>query len=161
MLSFEKWLFQICRNANKPIRHLEHLDDNQMNQLLFEWQGEVSDAHQNETITSIFERIVKKHSKKLAVADNGKSITYSELDQRSNVIAKLLRNNIENGSNKVGLHVNRSIDMVIGMLGIIKAGCAYVPLDPMLPAERLEYIINDSKMDICITNQVEVPAIKK
>ena len=63
--------------------------------------------------------------------------------------------------NKVGLHVNRSIDMVIGMLGIIKAGCAYVPLDPMMPAERLEYIINDSKMDICITNQIEAPAIKK
>lgn len=161
MLSFEKWLFQICRNADMPICHLEYLDDSQMNQLLFEWQGEVSDAHQNETITSIFNGIVKKHSNKLAVADNGRAITYSELDQRSNVIAKLVRNHTENGSNKVGLHVNRSIDMVIGMLGIIKAGCAYVPLDPMLPAERLEYIVNDSKMDICITNQVEAPAIKK
>lgn len=161
MMSFEKWLFQICNNTNMPICHLDYLDENQMNKLLFEWQGEVSDVHQNETITSILERIVKKHPNKLAVADNGKTITYSELDQRSNVIAKLLRNYMENGSNKVGLHVSRSIEMVIGMLGIIKAGCAYVPLDPMLPAERLEYIINDSKMDICITNQVVVPAIKK
>ncbi|MFE4428490.1 amino acid adenylation domain-containing protein [Peribacillus butanolivorans] len=161
MKSFEKWLFQICQNTNIPIRHLDYLDDNQMNQLLSEWQGEVSDTYQNETIISIFERIVENHSNKLAVTDNGESITYLELDERSNVIANLVRNHMKNGSNKVGLHVYRSIDMVISMLGIIKAGCAYVPLDPILPTERLEYIINDSKIDICITNQEEEPEIKK
>ncbi|MFP8641746.1 amino acid adenylation domain-containing protein [Priestia aryabhattai] len=153
MKSFKKWLFQICENIEAPLCQLEYLDNDQLNLLLSKWQGEAAEINPKDTIVSIFKKVVKNSPYKIAVVDDKKTITYLDLDKKSDVIANLIKKRVKGEVNKVGLHVNRSIDMIIGMLGIIKAGCAYVPLDPKLPSERLKYIIKNSKLDICITNQ--------
>ncbi|MFC0562218.1 non-ribosomal peptide synthetase [Halalkalibacter alkalisediminis] len=152
MKSFEKWLYQICQHFETPIRQLQYLDDDQLD-LLSSWQGEITNDYANETVISVFKQVVKERATSIAVYDNGEQITFYELDKKSDGIAHLVKKAMGERSKKVGLHVTRSIDMVVSMLGIMKAGCAYVPLDPSLPSERLEYIIHDSALTVCITDQ--------
>jgi amino acid adenylation domain-containing protein/non-ribosomal peptide synthase protein (TIGR01720 family) len=159
MKSFEKWLYQICQYNETPIRQLQYLDDDQLD-LLSSWQGELSNGYANETVISMFKRVVNERASSIAIYDNGEEITYYDLDKKSDSIAHLVKKVVDKRSKKVGLHVTRSIDMVVSMLGIMKAGCAYVPLDPSLPSERLEYIIQDSTLSVCITDQRQQGAIK-
>jgi amino acid adenylation domain-containing protein/non-ribosomal peptide synthase protein (TIGR01720 family) len=102
-------------------------------------------------VHAIFERQVDRTPDAPAVTFEGTSLTYRELDERSNRLAHAL---IERGvgpDTLVGLAVQRSIDMVVGILGILKAGGAYLPLDPEYPKDRLAFMIEDSKIAVLVT----------
>ncbi|WP_218586349.1 non-ribosomal peptide synthetase [Pseudomonas sp. 43A] len=86
-----------------------------------------------------------------AVVFAGDSLTYAELNRRSNQLAHHLIDLGVQPEAKVGIAVERSLDMVIGLLGILKAGGAYVPLDPELPTERLAYMVRDSGIKLLLT----------
>ncbi|MCO5754318.1 AMP-binding protein, partial [Citrobacter freundii] len=74
----------------------------------------------------------------------GQALSYAELDARSNRLARVLRGHGVGPEVRVGLALERSLEMVVGLLAILKAGGAYVPLDPEYPLERLQYMIEDS-----------------
>jgi len=80
----------------------------------------------------------------LAIAANGTSLTYGELDRRANRVAQFLRTLGVGADVPVGICVPRTLDMVVGALGVLKAGGAYVPLDPAYPADRLEFMLDDA-----------------
>ncbi|MCB2354688.1 non-ribosomal peptide synthetase [Clostridium estertheticum] len=82
-----------------------------------------------------------------------KNISYKELDERSNQVARILRKSGINVGSVVGFMIERSLDMVIGILGIVKAGGAYLPLDSEYPSERIKYMLEDSKVDVVLTQQ--------
>ena len=86
-----------------------------------------------------------------AVRFDGRSMNYRELDQRSNQLAHYLRAKGAGRGIKVGLFVERSERMIVAMLGILKSGAAYIPLDPGYPAERIAYIAEDSKVPMIVT----------
>jgi amino acid adenylation domain-containing protein len=86
-----------------------------------------------------------------AVECLGKSLTYAELDARSNQIARLLVRKGAGPDVLVGLCVERSIEMVAALLGILKAGAAYVPLDPSYPSDRIKYVLDDARVKILVT----------
>jgi len=75
----------------------------------------------------------------------GQRLTYGELNRRSNQLAHYLREQGVRPDERVGICVERSIEMVVGLLGILKAGGPYVPLDPSYPSERLQYMLTDSE----------------
>lgn len=103
-------------------------------------------------IQGIIKEIAAKHPLKIAIQHEDESINYAELEERSNKLANYL---IEQGvttGDIVGVYHHRNIDMVIGLLAILKTGAAYVPIDPLSPIERLKYIVKDTGLKVIITD---------
>ena len=82
------------------------------------------------------------------------SLRYAELDARTNQLAHALRAAGVGPESRVGVLMTRSIDMVVALLGVMKAGAAYVPIDPELPAERLSYLFEDSQAALLLTQSI-------
>ncbi len=103
-------------------------------------------------LATAFERSARSRPDATAVVCGGDSLTYRELDARANRIARrLLAKGVEPGA-FVGVFLDRSLDLVAGILGILKAGAAYVPLDPVVPEERLAFMLSDSGTRIVVTS---------
>src|SRR4029077_16174769 len=83
---------------------------------------------------------------KTVIWANGRTLTYRELEERSNQLAHLLREHGIAKGDRIGLYFPKSVESVVAMFGILKAGAAYVPLDPQQPPSRAAYIINNCKM---------------
>ncbi len=111
-------------------------------------EGEHVDAT---LLHQLFEVHARQTPERIAVVFNDTSLTYGELDARSTRLAKYLQQQGAGAETLVGLCMARSLDMLVSVLGILKAGAAYVPLDPSFAAERIDYIIGDSGMAILLT----------
>lgn len=105
------------------------------------------------TLHEWFERQARKTPAALAVAFQGQYLTYGELHSRVNQVAKHLQKLRVGLDEPVGLCVDRSLDMVVALLGILKSGGAYVPLDPFFPQARLDYMVEDSRMRVLVTHR--------
>jgi aspartate racemase len=102
-------------------------------------------------LQDVFNVQVVENPNKIAVIFKDQQLTYRELDQRANQLARHLIFLGVKPDMLVGICVPRSLDMVVGILGIIKAGGAYIPLDPTYPVERLSFILSDAKAQIVVT----------
>lgn len=123
------------------------------NQLLVEWNQTQTEYPQNQCIHQLFEAQVEKTPDAVAVVFVDQSLTYQQLNQRANQLARYLQKLGVGAEVPVCICVNRSIEMVVGLLGILKAGGAYVPLDPTYPLERLEYIQQDVRSPVLLTQK--------
>ena len=103
------------------------------------------------TLHELFEAQVERTPEAIALLCENERLTYRELNERSNQIAHYLRSLNVGSETLVGICIERSIEMIVGMLGILKAGGAFVPLDPSVPQERLEFILADTKVEVMIT----------
>jgi amino acid adenylation domain-containing protein len=101
----------------------------------------------------LFEEQVARAPNAVAVAHEGQSLTYAELNGRANQLARYLRDRGVVPDQLVGICVGRSLEMVIGIIGILKAGGAYVPMDPTNPTERLEHILTDAATKVVLTQE--------
>ncbi|MEU5384083.1 amino acid adenylation domain-containing protein [Kitasatospora cineracea] len=106
------------------------------------------------TLHEEFERVAARFAQRTAVVDEENSLSYAELDRKADRVAYELRSNGVSGG-LVGLSTLRSVDLVVGILAILKAGAAYVPIDPDLPAERRRHIAQDSGMAAVVTDSAE------
>ena len=130
---------------------------------MVDWNDTEAPYPKDKTIYQLFEEQVIKTPNNTAVVFEDSELTYKELNQKSNQLARLIRTKYQRINNKdlkpdslIGLCVERSIDMIVGILGILKAGAAYVPLDPDYPQDRLDYMIKDSHEGLIITQQAVV-----
>ena len=105
----------------------------------------------DKTIAQIFEDQVNLFPDKKAVVFKGNSLTYRQLDERANQLARTLRDLGVKDNVSVGILVEKSLNMIVGILGILKAGGGYVPLDPEYPQQRITFIINDAGCKILLT----------
>jgi amino acid adenylation domain-containing protein len=115
------------------------------------------DLEPSDSIVSRFERTVRNSPKSVAVVCGGEQLTYAELDARASALARAL---VIAGAGRdlpVGLLIDRSADMLVGMIGILKAGSAYLPLDPVLPQSRLKAMIADSSAPIIVSHSRLAP----
>ncbi|MEM6252543.1 MAG: amino acid adenylation domain-containing protein [Cyanobacteria bacterium P01_D01_bin.156] len=141
---------------------LQTAEQQQLNQLA---QGKIADVYPY-GIQHQFERQTSKTPKATAVtftsgSTKSESLSYQQLNERSNQLAHyLIRQDIGQGS-RVGICLHRSLDMVVGLLGILKTGAAYVPLDPDFPSERLSYIVADAQIDLLLTNSDTAADLKQ
>ncbi|MDP3469725.1 MAG: amino acid adenylation domain-containing protein [Daejeonella sp.] len=101
----------------------------------------------------LFNLAVSTNPKQTAVVFENESLTYSELNFRTNQIANFLISNRVKKDDVVGICLDRSIEMISGILGILKAGAAYLPIDPEYPAERINFMLEDSDLKIILTDQ--------
>ena len=105
----------------------------------------------NKTIVDLFEEQVEKTPDNIAVVYKNKKLTYKELNEKSNALARTLRGKGVKAETIVGIMVDRSIEMIIGIMGILKAGGAYLPIDLEYPEDRIKYMLEDSSTKILLT----------
>jgi len=86
----------------------------------------------------------KKYSNKVAIKFHGRNLTYREVYESSNKLAKILIDNGIRSGDIIGLALDRSPEMIISLLAILKSGAAYIPLDPEYPKDRVEFMLDDS-----------------
>lgn len=149
-------LQQALSNPKRPSKELEFLSEQEKNQLLFGFNQTQSDYPREKTITQLFEEQVVKHSDREALVFDGQRMTYEELNVQANQVARSLRDRGVQSDDIVGIMVDRSLEMVVGILGILKAGAAYLPIDPIYPQERINFMLEDSGAKLLLTNVNEL-----
>ena len=108
-------------------------------------------------VHDLFEAQVQRTPSATAVECEGKSLTYHELNERANQLAHVLLKRGVRKEDLIALYMERSLEMVVALLGILKAGCAYVPIDPAYPADRTSYILEDAGVKVLLT---QTPLVK-
>ncbi|MBK8551808.1 MAG: AMP-binding protein [Ignavibacteria bacterium] len=107
----------------------------------------------NKTLTELFEEQVLKTPDNTALVFGDQKLTYKELNERSNQLANFLKAKGVQTETLVPICIDRSLEMLIGIIGILKAGAAYVPVDPEYPEERIRYMLEDTAAAVVITNK--------
>jgi surfactin family lipopeptide synthetase A len=110
-------------------------------------------------LPQLFEERVRRNPEAMALRCGDQALSYRELNRRANQLAHYLRKRGVGPETLVGLYVERSVEMAVALLGIMKAGAAYVPLDPAYPKDRIAFILEDSKAGLLITQQNLIGAI--
>ncbi|MFH6990654.1 amino acid adenylation domain-containing protein, partial [Flavobacterium collinsii] len=151
---FENLLAQLVKQPEKLIREVGYLTEEESNQLLLEFNNTEVDYPEDKTIIDLFEEQVEKTPNNIAVVFENTELTYKELNERSNQLANYLRENYSiKADDLVGIKLDRSEIMIITILGILKSGAAYVPIDVNYPQERIDYIEKDSNCKAVIDEE--------
>lgn len=151
------WFFnllnQIIKNINSPIYDLSLITNKEREIILMEFNDTKREYPDDKTIHQIFEEQVEKIPDKVAVICEDKILTYHELNQKSNQLARVLRDKGVGPDTIVGIILDKSLDLMIGILAILKAGGAYMPIDPDYPLNRIRYMLEDTKTGIILTEE--------
>lgn len=147
---WRRLLREIVWNPQQRISDLSLLSDEETLQLL-EWNCALTGSPRECCIHELIEAQVEKTPDAVALVFGSDELTYRELDTRANRLAHRLIALGVGAEVSVGIAVDRSLEMMIGLLAILKAGGAYVPLDPEYPQERLAYMVEDSGVDLVLT----------
>jgi amino acid adenylation domain-containing protein len=148
---FEYMLDQLVANPDLSISEIPLLNERERHQLLNDWNDTRVDFDRAKCLHHLVEAQAALNPEKVAVEADGKSLTYSELDQRANRLANYL-SGIDAGPDvMIGVYLDRSVDMMVSLLGILKSGSAYLPLDPSFPSDRIAYMLEDSSARMVIS----------
>ena len=161
MKHFQNLLEAIVTNLEQPVSQLPLLTEQERQQLLVEWNATQTDYPTDQCIHDLFAAQVAQNSNAVAVVFGQQKLTYQELNARANQLTHYLQKLGVKPGVLVGICVERSVSMVVGLLAILKAGAAYVPLDTEYPTERLAFIIEDTQISVLLTTQKLTDAIPK
>ncbi len=139
----------VCRVADLPL--LSELEERR---LLVKWNETTADYSKEISLHRLFERQVERSPEAVAVVFGNERLSYRELNERANQVARYLRTVGVKNEAIVGVSVERSPEMIVSLLGIVKAGAAYVPLDKEYPAERLAYMLRESGARVVVGKRV-------
>jgi amino acid adenylation domain-containing protein len=120
---------------------------------LVEWNNTQADYPQDRCIQELFETRVQQKPDEIAVIFEEEQLTYGELNRRANQVARYLRKRGAGRHVLVGILMKSSVEMVIGLLAVLKTGAGYVPLDPAYPRERLAFMLQDSQAPLLLTQE--------
>ena len=150
---FQTLLESIIADPEQRISALNILTQTERQQLLFEWNGTKSDYPRTRCIDEVFEEQVKRSPDAVAVVFADQQLSYRELNQRANHLAHHLSALGVGRETVVGICMERSLEMVVGLLGILKAGGVYLPLDPESPKERLGFMLEDTQAEVLLIQE--------
>ncbi|MDR0126242.1 non-ribosomal peptide synthetase [Bacillus zhangzhouensis] len=148
---YEMLLESICENPAQPIRQMNYLPEKEKHQLLYEWSGKTDQPAGSLLITERFEAQVKKTPHAVALEFQGEQWTYRELQEKVDLLGAYLQQRGVAPHEPVGLLIDRSPEMILGVLAIVKAGGAYVPIDPEYPESRIDYMLKDTGIKLLLT----------
>ncbi|MDQ6531223.1 amino acid adenylation domain-containing protein [Flavobacterium sp. LHD-85] len=148
---FENLINSILTSPDKKLKELEFLTKDEERQLIKEFNNTQADYPRDKTVIDLFELQVLTTPEKIAIKDDYRSFSYSELNQLSNKIAEYIIATFgEEDKSPIAVLLSRSANLVAILLGIFKAGRSYIPLDPNFPKERLCYIVDNSQSKVLI-----------
>ena len=142
---FQQLLASIAQDPDGRLGELDILDPAQRQRLIGEWNATDLDVPANQPLHRLFEQQAQRRPDAIAVECGAQRLSYAELDAQADALARALAARGAGPGDLVGLFVERSPRMLVGLLGILKAGAAYVPMDPSYPAERLGYMLEDAR----------------
>ncbi|WP_146188357.1 non-ribosomal peptide synthetase [Methylosinus sporium] len=143
----------IVADPHSRVSRLPMLSDDERRRLLVEWNDTAAAYPRDEPIHDLFEEQVARMPEAVAVAFGGDRLTYGELNVKANRLAHRLCRLGVGPETVVGICVERSLEMIVALLGVLKAGGAYLPLDPDYPSERLAYMIDDASPALALTQR--------
>ncbi|MFC1849298.1 amino acid adenylation domain-containing protein [candidate division CSSED10-310 bacterium] len=144
-------LSSIISNPDRPLSELPFLSEAEEYQLLTHWNDTGQEYPKEKCLQALFEMQVERTPHKEAIVFEEHKLSYQQLNKRANQLAfYLLKLGVGPGV-LVGVHIKRSLDLMIGLLGILKAGGAYVPIDPSYPEERISFMMENSQLSLMIS----------
>jgi amino acid adenylation domain-containing protein len=150
---FQTLLSSMLSNPDQPISKLKMLSAPEETQILIEWRGGNEQSPQAKTLVQIFEEQVSQTPENMALIFREQKISYRELNRRANKLAHYLRAKGVSLETPVAVCLPYSSDMMVALIGVLKAGGVYVPLDPDHPAARLGFMIEDSSPRLILTQE--------
>jgi amino acid adenylation domain-containing protein len=150
---YERLLQAIVARPEERVTRYEFLSEAEKHQQLIEWNATQMSYPQDQCIHQLFESQAEKTPDAIALVYEDQQLSYAHLNARANQIAHALASQGVGPEVRVGICVERSASMLIGLLGILKAGGCYVPLDPAYPKARLEYLLADSGVSLVLTER--------
>jgi len=155
----EQMHYNICNlltdaleNPTKRLYELQMFSQQELNRLLTKF-NQTESPYKAKKVTELFEEQVRKSPEVTAIVFNDQRLTYRELNEKANQLAHYILSKGVKRNSIVGLMVSRSLEMVIGILGILKSGAAYLPIDPGYPSERIIYMLNQSHTRIMLVDK--------
>jgi amino acid adenylation domain-containing protein/thioester reductase-like protein len=140
-------------DPDRPIADLPVLSAAELHQILVEWNETGAPSPAESTVQAMFEARAAERPSAIAVRCDGAQLSYGELNQRANRLAHALRERGVKGGERVAIYMKRSLDVVVGILGVLKAAGAYVPLDASYPSERIRFILGDARPKVVLTHE--------
>ena len=151
--TFHRILACTAADPERPISDLPILPSAERHQLLLEWNAPPAPADATAQLHGLFEAQVASTPENPALVFEGQELTYRELNERANQLAHDLRARGVGPESRVGIAIERSIELVVGLLAVLKAGGAYVPIDPSYPRQRLSFTLRDAGLELLLTQQ--------
>lgn len=148
-------------NPELPVSEVSLAGEDELRRLLVEFNDTAAGLPLERTVVGHIEDVAARQPDAQALIFGDESLSYAELNERANKLAHHLRGLGVASETLVGLCVERSIDMIVGMLGILKSGGAYVPMDPSYPSERLKFFLSDTKAPVLVTQSHVLPSLPK
>ncbi|WP_160498279.1 AMP-binding protein, partial [Paenibacillus dendrobii] len=157
--SFQALLGEVVAHPECPVSHLSVLSDKIRHQTVTEWNKTGRDYRLDKPLIQWIEEQAERTPDAMAIRFEDLQLTYRELDQEAERLARRLRRLGAGPDGFVGISAERSLDMMVGLLGILKSGAAYVPLDPAYPRERLAFMLEDAGVPILLTQSHLAPEL--
>ncbi|MFK4467820.1 amino acid adenylation domain-containing protein [Bacillus sp. RC252] len=152
MNHYQVLLSAVIENPHKPIGSYNYLANKERNQVLIEWNRTSSSFPSERCLHELFEEQAMTNPEAIALEFEGEKMSYRQLNERANQVAAYLCQSGVRTDTVVALCVERSFEMVIGLLGIVKAGGAYMPIDPAFPVERIRYMLENAGVKRVLTS---------
>jgi amino acid adenylation domain-containing protein len=149
---FEKLLESIVDDPDLPISRLPMLLEDEREVILTSWAKAPAQFPQDLLVKDLFEAWAKRTPDAAAVVFEDSRLTYRELDERANRLAHRLRDLGVRPGHLVGIYMAKSLDLVTAVLAVMKSGGAFVPLDPMYPADRIEFMLEDARPTVIVAD---------
>jgi len=143
-------------NVNSQVFEIDILPEKEKKEILFEFNDTKADYSKDKTMHQLFEEQAAKTPGNMAVICGDKSLTYARLNQKANQLAWELRKRGLMPNSFVAVIIDRSIEMVVGVMAILKAGGAYVPLEPYLPGARIITSLSSLNVESLLTNRLQL-----
>ncbi|MDQ6708384.1 MAG: condensation domain-containing protein, partial [Acidobacteriota bacterium] len=147
----KRLLDAVVANPDQPIANLPLLTASERNRLLVEYNLTGAQLPEGERLHDLVSRQAARSPASIAVSFGSRSLTYAELEARGNSLARYLQTLGAGPESLVAVYLERSEQMLIALLGVLKAGAAYVPVDPAYPADRVAFMLEDSKAAVVLT----------
>lgn len=151
MSHFQNLLEEVSKAPEQRILELPLTSGSETRGLLARWG--VTDMNVNKLVHQLFAEQAARTPEALAVVFNDRTFTYAELNQRANQLARYLKRHNAKPETLVAVHLERSFDLVVALLAILKTGAAFVPLDPSYPPETLAFMLADAQTSILLTRE--------
>ena len=141
----------VTENINIKISNISVLSKNEKNKILNEFNNTNLKYPKNKTISQLFETQVEKTPNRIALVFENTKLTYKELNEKSNQVANYIRNKNIKPNDIIGIMLPRSLELLISIIGVLKSGACYIPIDPTYPQKRIDYMLENSNAKLLIT----------
>ncbi len=164
---FKRMVYSLGENSDARLFEIEIIPEEEKHRILYEFNDTASEYPGDRTIHELFDEQAERTGDKIAVNGMGQAtglpvaLTYRELKKRAHGLACLLREKGVAPETIVGIKMERSVEMIVGILGVLKAGGAYLPMEPGYPQDRIDFMMNDSGAPLLLTHELLVESSVK